>query len=246
MDGATLGGTMTSDGGGTISDCGVEWSTTSGVPYDPPQSAGICTENNAFTTPVSGLTTGQTYYFRAYATNGQGTDYSGELPFVPQGPPVVVSVPEENVSFNSADLGGNVTNDGGSAVTQRGIVWDVNPDPELQPTKTIVPMGSGVGLFGPQPVSLPPASTIYFEAYATSVAGTAYSDDNRSFPTGTEPTAQATNANFTNIAGTSVRITWTRGNGDGVIVVLREGGTTIADPQDNIDYTYNIDYTLAT
>ena len=244
VDGATLGGTMLSDGGGIISDCGVEWSTTSGGPYDPPQSVGVCTENVAFSTPVSGLTTGLTYYFRAYATNGQGTDYSGELSFVPQGPPVVVSSPEANVSFNSADLGGNVTNDGGSTVTQRGIVWDVNPDPELQPSKTIVPMGSGTGIFGPQTVSLPSASTIYFEAYATSAAGTAYSDDNRSFPTGTEPTAQATNANFVNIAGTSMRVTWTRGNGDGVIVVLRDTGT-IAAPADNVDYAYDLDYTVA-
>jgi len=244
VDGATLGGTMTSDGGGTISDCGVEWSTDPGGPYGAPQSAGVCAENIAFSTPVSGLTTGLTYYFRAYATNGQGTDYSNEASFVPQGPPVVVSSPEANVSFNSADLGGNVTNDGGATVTQRGIVWDVNPDPELQPSKTIVPMGSGTGIFGPQTVSLPPASTIYFEAYATSAAGTAYSDDNRSFPTGTEPTVQATNANFVNIAGTSMRVTWTRGNGDGVIVVLRDTGT-IAAPADNVDYAYDLNYTVA-
>jgi hypothetical protein len=107
-------------------------------------------------------------------------------------------------------------------------------------------MGSGTGLFGPQTVSLPPASTIYFEAYATNAAGTAYSNDDRSFPTGTEPSLQASSAVFSSVAGTSVRIIWTRGNGDGVIVVLRESGTLLADPQDNVDYTYNIDYTLAT
>ena len=186
-----------------------------------------------------------TYYFRAYATNGQGTDYSNELSFVPQGLPVVVSSPEANPSFNSADLGGNVTNDGGSTVTESGIVWDLNPAPELQGTKTIVPMGSGIGVFGPQTVSLPPASRIYFEAYATNSAGTGYSDDNRFFDTGTEPSLQASNAAFSSVAGTSVRITWTRGNGDGVIVVLRDSAI-LADPQDGIDYPYNIDYTLAT
>jgi hypothetical protein len=243
VDSATLGGTMTSDGGGTISDCGVEWGTEPGV-YGPPQSAGVCTENVAFSTPVTGLTTGLTHYFRAYASNGQGTDYSNERSFIPQGLPVVVSSPEANPSYNSADLGGNVTNDGGSTVTEHGIVWDTNPDPELQPTKTIVPIGEGTGPFSAT-VSLPPASTIYFEAYATNAAGTAYSDDNRSFPTGTEPTTQATIAAFANIAGTSVRITWARGNGEGVIVVLRETGTTLVDPQDAIDYAYNIDYTAA-
>jgi predicted CXXCH cytochrome family protein len=187
-----------------------------------------------------------TYYFRAYATSDAGSDYSNEDSFIPQAAPIVTSAAELNVIHNSADLGGTVVSDEGSPVTERGIVWDLNPDPEGQPTKTIVPMGSGTGSFE-QAVSLPAGQTIHFEAYATNVVGTSYSDQNRNFTTLTEPTIQASNATITKFAGRSMRISWTRGNGDGSIVVIRETGTTSSVlPVDDDDYTGNPDFSPAT
>jgi hypothetical protein len=107
-------------------------------------------------------------------------------------------------------------------------------------------MGSGTGPFS-QTVSLPSGETIYFEAYATNNAGTAYSSAGRSFITLTEPTIQATNATITRFAGRSMRISWTRGNGDGSIVVIRETGTTSnVVPADGDDYTGNPDFSVAT
>jgi hypothetical protein len=149
-DGADLGGTISADGGGANLDCGVEWTTVSGEPYESSQSFegppdnGTCVEG-AFAVSVSGLTSGQTYYFRAWATSDAGSDVSNELPFVPQAKPIVTSAEALNPTHNSAILGGEVTSDEGSPVTERGIVWDTNPDPEVQGTRTIVPMGSGTG-----------------------------------------------------------------------------------------------------
>ena len=153
-DGADLGGKITADGGGNNLDCGVEWTTTSGTPYESSQSFGTCLANDPFAVTVSELNSGQTYYFRAYATSVEGSDYSNEGSFIPQAAPIVTSAAALNPTHNSADLGGDVTSDEGSPVTERGIVWDLNPDPEVQPTRTIVPMGSGIGAFS-QTVSLP-------------------------------------------------------------------------------------------
>jgi hypothetical protein len=222
-------------------DCGVEWTTVSGEPYESSQSFGACTAGLPFAVSVSGLTSGLTYYFRAYATSDAGSDYSNEGSFIPQAVPVVTSAPAVNPTHNSADLGGTVVSDEGSPVTERGIVWDLNPGPEGQPTKTTLPMGSGTGGFS-QTVSLPSGQRIYFEAYATNSAGTAYSNDDRFVDTATEPTVQASGLVLTPF-GKSIRATWTRGNGDGSLVaVWQDPPNTIDAPEDLKDYIADPDY----
>jgi hypothetical protein len=249
-DGADLGGTISADGGGANLDCGVEWTTVSGEPYESSQSFetgpdnGTCVENVAFAVSVSGLISGQTYYFRAWATSDAGSDVSSELPFVPQAKPIVTSAEALNPTHNSAVLGGEVTSDEGSPVTARGIVWDtisISADPTSQPTATFVPMGSGTGTFSQVVGSLPSGETIYFEAYATNSAGTGYSSQGLSVDTGTKPTAQATGLVLTPY-GRSVRVSWTRGNGDGSLVSIRLSGVTEVPPTPFTDYAADPKY----
>lgn len=55
----------------------------------------------------------------------------------------------------------------------------------------------------------------------------------------TDPTTQASNITFTNVASTTMTVNWTRGGtpGDGVIVVAKQGGAVDSDPVDNTSYT---------
>lgn len=53
------------------------------------------------------------------------------------------------------------------------------------------------------------------------------------------PTTQATNFTATNILATTATVNWTRGNGDGVIVLAREGTPVNADPVSGTTYTDN-------
>ncbi len=53
---------------------------------------------------------------------------------------------------------------------------------------------------------------------------------------------QASDLAFATVAGRSVRLTWTRGNLDGVIVVMRLSTTGIVAPADGDDYTGNPDF----
>ncbi len=71
-----------------------------------------------------------------------------------------------------ATSGGNVTDDGGSAVTATGICWDAVAPPDI--SDNINPSGSGTGSFVADLSSLSPNTTYYVRAYATNSVGTAY------------------------------------------------------------------------
>jgi uncharacterized protein (TIGR02145 family) len=77
---ATSGGAITTDGGATITGCGVCWGTVTG-----PTIADSKTSDGAsagtFTSTLTGLSPKTTYYVRAYATNSAGTAYGTEISF---------------------------------------------------------------------------------------------------------------------------------------------------------------------
>lgn len=80
-----------------------------------------------------------------------------------------------NITTAGATSGGNVTSDGGSAVTARGIVWGTAANPTL--ANTVNSSGSGTGVFT-STISTASANTTYhIRAYATNSAGSAYGSD---------------------------------------------------------------------
>jgi hypothetical protein len=77
---ATSGGTIVWNGGSAITASGVCWSTS----QNPTTLDSKTTENatsGSFTSNITSLTTGVTYYVRAYATNGTHTVYGMQLSF---------------------------------------------------------------------------------------------------------------------------------------------------------------------
>lgn len=78
---AVSGGNVTSDGGYTVIQRGVCYSTTPN-----PTTGGMRTTDGSgtgsFVSNLTGLTAGTTYYYRAYATNATGTVYGEERTFV--------------------------------------------------------------------------------------------------------------------------------------------------------------------
>ena len=79
---ATSGGNVTADGGSTVTARGVCWSTSSN-----PVAGGSHTTNGTgtgtFTSSITGVSAGTTYYVRAYATNAMGTSYGDQVSFAP-------------------------------------------------------------------------------------------------------------------------------------------------------------------
>ena len=82
--------------------------------------------------------------------------------------------------IGSTVCGGNITNDGGSTITARGVCYSVNPNPTLADSFTVD--GTGTGVFTSNIDLLPLDSTYYIRAYATNATGTGYGNE-RTFTT---------------------------------------------------------------
>lgn len=79
-----------------------------------------------------------------------------------------------SITPNSSISGGNVTNDGGSQVTARGILWDTDPNPTINNYTGITSDGEGVGTFTSNISNLDIGTVYYVRSYATNSNGTDY------------------------------------------------------------------------
>lgn len=135
----------------------------------------------SFHSMVSDLQMGTRYYYRAYAHTTLGTTFGDILYFDTQSElPEVHTLMVTDTGIHRANCGGNVTFDGGSAVTARGICWSTAQNPTLNDSHT--DDGNGLGVFTSHITGLTPDTTYYVRAYATNSVGTAYGDQ-RSFTT---------------------------------------------------------------
>ncbi len=80
---ASSGGNIISNGGSAITSNGVCWSTLSGPTISGSHTSDV-TGGGTFTSSLTGLTSGTTYYVRSYATNSEGTAYGNEITFTTQ------------------------------------------------------------------------------------------------------------------------------------------------------------------
>ena len=109
---------------------------------------------------------------------GAAAYHSLALASVPRSEPAVVTPTSTNLTASSVTLGGNVTNDGGGAITERGVIYSataINNNPIIGGTGVTKVTTSGTTGVFTVPVSGLSEGTIYsFKAYATNAAGTAY------------------------------------------------------------------------
>ena len=171
----TLGGTVTDDGGATVTERGVVYSTT---PNPTTSNSKVVSGSGvgSFTCNLSNLQDSVTYYVRAYAVNEKGTAYGEEKSFTTAAIaiPTVTTSSATSISYTSATVGGNVTDDGGATVTERGVVYSTNPNPTIESNKVVC--GSGKGSFTCNLSNLQDGVTYYVRAYAVNEKGTAYGE----------------------------------------------------------------------
>ena len=173
---AISGGDVISDGQAEVTARGVCWSTSSNPTIvNSKTSDGAGT--GVFVSNLTGLTMGTTYYVRSYATNSLGTSYGDQLTFSTNSlqTPVLSTTTVTGITTTSAITGGNVTGDNGSAVTARGVCWDIVTSPTITGNHTSD--GTGTGSFVSSLVGLSPGTTYYVRAYATNNIGTAYGNE---------------------------------------------------------------------
>ncbi len=212
---ATLGGNVTSDGGAAITERGVVYSITTvnanpligGTGVTKVTSAGT---TGVFTVNATGLNAGAGYSLKAYAINSVGTSYTTVSVFN-QGTPSVTAPTSAGITANSATLGGNVTGDGGTTITERGVVYaisSVNSSPQIGGTGVTKVTGAGTtGAFTVNATGLTTGTGYSFRAYATNGVGTAYTTPVSTFstlavaPTVTTPSQTAITSGSATLGG---------------------------------------------
>lgn len=164
---------------------GTEKFTERGICYSTSQNPTIANDTihwvdngdkkATFQVTLTGLTHVTTYYAKAYAKLGNEIKYGEELSFTTLPiPPTVTTAAVTNITSSSAKCGGEVTDNGGAAVSARGVCWSTSPNPTISNSKTT--NGNGNGTFTSDITGLMPNTTYYVRAYATNSAGTAYGD----------------------------------------------------------------------
>lgn len=159
----------------------------SGIGYDvylstsPNPKAKVASNVLSKSVKLYDLEVATTYYWRVAINDSTcicGGDTTAVYRFTTQStqptfsPPSVSTAVDTSFSSTSVNVGGDVTDDGGAAITDRGIYWGTSPDPEITGTK--LQIGNGTGPFSTIISELNPNSIYYQKAYATNKVGTTF------------------------------------------------------------------------
>ena len=140
------------------------------------------TVEKAFSTEVTGLIEGRTYYVRAYAINGGKEAYSSnEVSFTPVGTslPIVATESVTNISKleGKATFLGNIISIGDPAYTKRGFIYGLLHNPTIEHDTNIIVAGNGTGEYIANAEGLQLGNVYYIRAYAENSLGIAYGEE---------------------------------------------------------------------
>lgn len=129
----------------------------------------------------TGLTPSTAYTYRVYAYNtvGNSLTYSNEVTITTSpilALPTLTSTAASSITQTNVASGGNISSDGGAAITARGVCWSTSANPTIALT-TKTTDGTGTGAFSSNITGLLANTTYYVRAYATNSIGTAYGNE---------------------------------------------------------------------
>ena len=159
---APAGGNVTSDGGASVTERGVCWSLTAN-PTISDSHTHDGSGTGGYTSSLTGLTPGEIYHVRAYATNSSGTGYGNDISFTTTEQidlPTVTTSAAGSITSTSALAGGNVTSDGGVDGDCARRVLGVDDEPD--DLRLIYPGWVGDGELHKQPDGADPRHDLSF------------------------------------------------------------------------------------
>lgn len=166
------------DGGATVTECGLCWATSHNPTLDDSHvAAGEGT--GIFSCEITGLEPNKIYYARAYAINANGTAYGEDVRFVTNGIFVadVVTYSVSEITTTTAKVSGEVFDDGGAEVSERGVCWSTHSETTIDDNR--VANGSGLGYFVCTLTGLESNTAYYARAYAINSEGVSYGEELR-------------------------------------------------------------------
>lgn len=118
-NGASASFTISSDGGGTVTSSGIQFSTSNW--------GSVAASISGTSGSVNTLSRNTTYYYRAYATNSAGTTYSTVKNFTTKMQTPTLTAPSfSNITSTGADVSFTITDNGGGTITASRTDASVN------------------------------------------------------------------------------------------------------------------------
>jgi hypothetical protein len=230
---ASMTGNVTDDGGLPVLERGFFISMSTPT-LSSTKVVASSTGTGSYSANASGLSPGTTYYYRAYAINAVNTSLSSTiLSFTTSQPtaPTVTAISASSILFSSASMAGNVTNDGGLPVLERGFFIGMST-PTLSSTK-VVASSTGIGSYSASASGLTHGTTYYFRAYARNAVNTSLSPNTVSFTTQQATTPVVITTQESNVLANTIN---TGGNvmSDGGVPIISRGVIWSRTPGVNI------------
>ena len=178
--------------------------------------------DDVYSVILDGLQDNTTYYVRYVVSNRYSSAIIKEISkfkTLQLSKAIIITSSVTNITPTSATVGGNVTDDGGMTITERGVVYGTSQNPTTANSK--VTSGSGTGSFACLLTNLQEGTTYYVRAYAVNEKGTSYGEQ-KSFTTKVYTLPTVTTSSATNLTSTSATI---GGNvtSDGAVTVTERG-----------------------
>ncbi|NTW31036.1 MAG: LamG domain-containing protein [Bacteroidetes bacterium] len=228
---ATGNGTVTLDGGATITERGICWNTSS-TPTTANSKATSAGTTGTFTSSMTGLAIGTLYYVRAYAINSVGISYGNEVTFTTLNIPTVTTQAVTSIAATTATGNGNVTSDGGATITERGVCWNTSTTPTTANSKAT--STGTTGAFTASITGLTAGTSYYVRAYTINSVGISYGNQ----VTFSSPATATVNWNISNVQEITLTanrsFTFTNGKSGGIyhLIVKQDvtGGWAVSWP----------------
>lgn len=170
---------VVSEGGQVVNERGICYNTFGAPTLDDEVIKYTNGGLGQYAVTMEHLDTSKHYYVCAYAKNAMGESYSHVLEFEPGSGsvslPMVITSEVTDVTQTTAKGGGNVTDEGSSPVTERGICWSTSHHPTTSDNHGN--SGSGTGSYTVSMTGLSANITYYVRAYAVNSQGTSYGDE---------------------------------------------------------------------
>ena len=197
----------------------------------------------------SGLSANTPYYFRVKAVNAGGSSAwsstSSAYSTLP-GNPTVTTPTAANITSTSADLGANITSNGGGTITDYGTVYKTSTGVTITDNFLSAGTSNITGTFS-HTRSLSAETHYYYKGYATNAANTVLTSEGNFYTLSTAPSAAAGSFSSAAISYSQIDLTFaaasTITNADGYIILQRVNGAAPTGVPSNAN-SYSVGNTI--